>query len=150
MRKIERIIWHCSATLEGRDYTVEDIRRWHLARGKKDIGYHFVIYRDGTVAKGRPVEQAGAHVHGLNATSIGICYIGGLIQGSRRTLARDTRTSRQKASLWRLTAELLAQYPGATVHGHNEFSAKDCPCFCVATEWAKVAPTVVLGPGWSA
>lgn len=61
MRKITEIIVHCSATPEGKDYTVHDIDRWHRARGFKCIGYHYVIYRDGSIHNGRPVEQTGAH-----------------------------------------------------------------------------------------
>ena len=44
MRKIDKIIVHCTATPEGRHTTVEDVRRWHLDRGWSDIGYHFLIY----------------------------------------------------------------------------------------------------------
>ena len=43
MRRITEIIIHCSATPEGKDFTVDDIRRWHLARNFADIGYHYVI-----------------------------------------------------------------------------------------------------------
>ena len=46
MRKIDKIIVHCTATPEGRHTTVEDVRRWHLDRGWSDIGYHFLIYLD--------------------------------------------------------------------------------------------------------
>ena len=77
MRKITQIIIHCSATPEGKDYTVADIDRWHKARGFKMIGYHYVIYRDGSIHTGRPLEMVGAHCKGHNAHSIGICYIGG-------------------------------------------------------------------------
>ena len=57
MREIKSIILHCSATPEGKDFTVTDITRWHKERGFRTIGYHYVVYRDGTVHKGRPVEQ---------------------------------------------------------------------------------------------
>ncbi len=76
MRQITEIILHCSDTVEGRDYTVEDIDRWHKNRGWRSIGYHYVIYRDGTVHEGRPLKQIGAHCKGHNYHSIGICYIG--------------------------------------------------------------------------
>lgn len=78
MRKIKEIIIHCSATREGRDYTVADIDRWHRERGFFCIGYHFVIYRDGSIHVGRSVEEVGAHCKGHNTVSIGVCYIGGL------------------------------------------------------------------------
>ena len=48
MRTINEIIVHCTATPDGKDYTVEDITRWHKERGFKTIGYHYVVYRDGS------------------------------------------------------------------------------------------------------
>lgn len=133
MRKINSIIIHCSATAEGKDYTVADIDRWHKSRGWKCIGYHYVIYRDGSVHTGRPVEQIGAHCAGHNANSIGICYIGGL--SSDNKTPKDTRTPAQIKALRDLVGELKKKYPGATVHGHNEFAAKACPCFDVKAEF---------------
>lgn len=126
-RRITEIIIHCSATPEGKDYTAADIRRWHLARGFADIGYHRVIYRDGTVVTGRPIRQIGAHCTGHNSQSIGICYIGGL-KADGATPA-DTRTPAQRAALRNLVATLKAEYPAATIHGHREFANKACPCF---------------------
>ena len=96
MRSIDKIIVHCSATREGQHVTVQQIRQWHLQRNFADIGYHYVIYLDGTVHKGRPLEKAGAHCKGYNAHSIGICYIGGL---DRQGKPKDTRTAAQKAAL---------------------------------------------------
>ncbi|MBD5252739.1 MAG: N-acetylmuramoyl-L-alanine amidase [Barnesiella sp.] len=130
MRKINKLIVHCSATAEGRDYTVAQIREWHVkGNGWRDIGYHYVIYRDGTVHTGRPVEQIGAHTTGQNANSIGICYIGGYAADGKTP--KDTRTDAQRIALRRLVKELKEKYPGATVHGHNEFANKACPCFDV-------------------
>lgn len=128
MRKITKIILHCSATPEGKDYSVAQIRDWHVrGNGWNDIGYHYVIYRDGTIHKGRPVEQAGAHTKGHNANSIGICYIGGCTADGNTP--KDTRTPEQTRSMHELVAQLQQQYPGATVHCHNEFANKACPSF---------------------
>ena len=132
MRKITKIIVHCSATLEGRDYTVADIDRWHKQRGWKGIGYHYVIYRDGSIHTGRKIEEIGAHCTGQNADSIGICYIGGVATDGKTP--KDTRTPAQKAALRSLINELKAKFPGITVHGHREFADKACPCFDVKTE----------------
>ena len=41
----------------------------------------------------------------------------------------------QKAALKALIEQLKEEYPEATVHGHNEFAAKDCPCFDVKEEF---------------
>ena len=91
MREIKSIILHCSATPEGKDFTVADITRWHKERGFRTIGYHYVVYRDGTVHKGRPVEQIGAHCEGHNKDSISVCYIGGLMADGKTP--KDTRTA---------------------------------------------------------
>ena len=132
MRHINEIIIHCSATPEAGVYTVADIDRWHKARGWRGIGYHYVIYRDGSVHAGRPVEQIGAHCTGHNANSIGICYIGGVAADGKTP--KDTRTPAQRIALRELVEELRAKYPGATVHGHREFAPKACPSFDVQTE----------------
>lgn len=129
MRTINKIIIHCSATPEGRNVTIDDIDAWHRQRGFKCIGYHYVIYLDGSIHNGRPLEMVGAHCKGHNANSIGICYIGGCTADGA---PGDTRTTRQKASLKALIEQLRRRYPSATIHGHNEFCAKACPCFNVA------------------
>lgn len=129
MRKIDKIILHCAATPEGKDYTVAQIDAWHRSRGFNGIGYHYVVYRDGSVHVGRSVEKAGAHCTGQNANSIGVCYIGGCAADGKTP--KDTRTAAQRAALEKLVKELLRQYPGATVHGHNEFANKACPSFNV-------------------
>jgi len=132
MRTISKIIIHCSATPEGRDFSVADIDRWHKARGFRKIGYHYVIYRDGTIHQGRKESEIGAHTLGQNAHSIGVCYIGGLDSEGK---AKDTRTLEQKSALVNLIKRLHLRYPQASVHGHREFARKACPCFDAATEY---------------
>ena len=133
MRAINKIILHCSATPEGRHTTVEDIRLWHKQRGWSDIGYHYVVYLDGTVHEGRPIERSGAHVFGLNKNSIGICYVGGVDKNNLK--AKDTRTPEQIMALDLLLGSLLDDFKGATLHGHNEFANKACPSFDVQDEY---------------
>ena len=146
MRKIDLIVIHCSATKEGKDYTVGDITRWHKQRGFRTIGYHWVVYLDGSVHAGRPEHEVGAHVKGHNSHSIGICYVGGLsadADGQRGGQPKDTRTEAQKASLRKLVLEVLRRYPGCRIVGHRDLSPdrnadgritpdewlKACPCF---------------------
>lgn len=137
MRKINRIIIHCSATPEGRDVKTSTIKKWHVdpkpkGNGWSDIGYHYVIEMDGTVVHGRPIKKAGAHVSGHNADSIGVCYIGGMDKEMKK--AKDTRTTEQRIALKSLIRTLTAIYEGATVHGHNEYANKACPSFNVQQE----------------
>ena len=70
MRKITEIIIHCTATRPDAECTVESIRRYHRSLGWHDIGYHYVIYPDGSVHSGRPVEQAGAHCPASTTTAV--------------------------------------------------------------------------------
>lgn len=132
-RNITEIIVHCSATPEGQNYTVDDIRRWHKQQGWSDIGYHYVIYRDGSVHDGRDVNLAGAHCTNHNRYSIGVCYIGGVAKDGKT--AKDTRTEEQKEALIRFLKELKVLYPKATIHGHRDFSSKACPSFDAYKEY---------------
>ena len=136
MRSINEIIVHCSATPEGKGFTVADIDRWHRARGFDGIGYHYVVYLDGTVQAGRAIERAGAHCHKHNAHSIGVCYIGGVAKDGRTP--KDTRTDKQKAALVRLLTKLRQQFPTARIHGHRDFAAKACPSFDATTEYKSI------------
>ncbi len=133
MREINEIIIHCSATPEGRDYTVADIDRWHRERGFARIGYHYVVYRDGSIHQGRYLAEVGAHCVGHNATSIGICYIGGI---DAKGKPKDTRTAAQREAMAVLVKNLHRHWPAATIHGHCEFAAKACPSFDVGA-WIK-------------
>lgn len=130
-RRIDEIIVHCTATREGVDVRVEDIRKWHRAQGWSDIGYHYVVGLDGVIEAGRDVDIAGAHCQGHNARSIGVVYVGGLAADGRTP--KDTRTEAQKESLVTLLSWLMMIYPNAMVHGHNEFANKACPCYRVRT-----------------
>ena len=130
MRTIKEIIIHCSATPEGKPFTVQDITAWHKSRGFRTIGYHFVIYLDGSIHNGRPLQEVGAHCKGHNAQSIGICYIGGCAPNG--ITPKDTRTAEQSYALRNLLKELKAKFPDATIHGHREFANKACPSFDVS------------------
>jgi len=133
MRKITEIIVHCSATPEGRHHTVGDIRAWHKQRGFKDIGYHYVVYLDGSIHAGRSEAVVGAHCTGHNKCSIGVCYIGGMTKDMKA--AKDTRTEAQKKALVQLLKQLKKKYPGARIYGHRNFAAKACPSFDAKKEY---------------
>lgn len=136
MRTINEIIVHCTATPEGKDFKAKDIDRWHRERGWKKIGYHYVIDLDGTIEKGRGENEVGAHCSGRNAHSIGVVYVGGLAKDGKTP--KDTRTEAQKEALWKILISLIIKYPDATIHGHNEFSSKACPCFSVKEEYKDI------------
>lgn len=99
------------------------------------IGYHYVIRRDGNIEVGRPADMIGAHTSGQNSYSLGICYEGGLNETGK---AADTRTPEQKATLLALLKHHKTLYPNATIHGHNEFARKACPCFDAHAEYSQL------------
>lgn len=139
-RIINKIIVHCSATREGFDYTVSDITKWHKQRGFSTIGYHYVIYRDGSINTGRDVNVSGAHCEGHNSHSVGVCYIGGLEnrlnpKTGKYDIPKDTRTAAQKASLLKLLRQLRSLYPSAKIRGHRDFANKACPSFDATKEY---------------
>lgn len=135
-RNIKELIVHCSATPEGKDYSVDTIRQWHLQRGFSDIGYHYVIYRDGSIHIGRDESIIGAHCTGHNSYSIGICYIGGCASDGKTP--KDTRTTEQKQSLVKLLKELKTKYPQASIHSHKDFTNKACPSFDATKEYSSI------------
>ncbi len=119
----KRITIHCSDTPDGKKVSVDEIRAWHRARGWLDIGYSFVLYPDGKVAIGRPVNVQGAHVSGENENNIGICLNG-----------RNRYSAEQFDALKLLLERLTKQFNIATdqIFGHYEFASakkqgKTCP-----------------------
>lgn len=136
MREINEIIIHCAATPEDKHFTVEDIDKWHKDRGFKSIGYHYVIYLNGAIHKGREEKEIGAHCVKHNKNSIGICYIGGVDSDGKTP--KDTRTELQKESLLYLLKDLKKRYPEAVICGHNNFAKKACPSFNVNEEYKDI------------
>ena len=135
-RSITEIIVHCTATKEGQDVTTSQIDAWHRQRGFRCIGYHWVIYRDGSVHAGRNVDEVGAHCTNHNAHSIGVCYVGGLASDAKTP--KDTRTLAQKAALLDLIRRLKRIYPKAVVHGHRDWANKACPSFDATKEYKDI------------
>lgn len=133
MRDIKKIIVHCTATPEGREVTVHDIDQWHREAGYKGIGYHYVVYLDGSLHIGRDEAYVGAHCVGHNSDSIGVCYVGGMDKEMKN--AKDTRTKAQKETLITLLSTLKAKYSEAVIYGHRDFSSKACPSFDAKEEY---------------
>lgn len=122
MRDIKLHVIHCSDTPDNRDVDAATIRVWHVdGNGWDDIGYHYVIRRDGTIEEGRPTEVVGAHCPKVNRHSIGTCLVG-----------RNNFTEAQYIALEELHARLESQFSGIGMAGHHDYdSTKTCPNFNV-------------------
>lgn len=132
---VKFIAIHCSASQAKANLTVSDIRKMHLKRGMVDIGYHYVITRNGEIQTGRSLDQIGAHTMGYNSQSVGICMVGGIDSKGK---PEDNFTLDQYVALAELIIQLKEKFPDAVVQGHRDFPnvAKDCPCFDVKS-WYK-------------
>lgn len=134
MRPIDMIVIHQTDTPTG---TLESVRRYHMQTlGWSDVGYHYLITRDGKVHKGRANSEVGAHCKGDNATSIGICCVG---KGNALPVGAGYMNQVMWDSLLRLMRQLVSAYsvPISRVVGHRERPSgreqgKTCPGFDVA------------------
>ena len=137
--KTDTIVIHCSATPADMDIGVEKIKHWHTVdNGWDDIGYHYVIKRDGTEEEGRHLMETAAHAKGYNHKSVGICMVGGVTEEDH-TKAENNFTPEQWEALDLLLSKLTARFPKATIIGHNEISSKECPSFNVQ-DWLADKP----------
>jgi N-acetyl-anhydromuramyl-L-alanine amidase AmpD len=112
------------------DIGAKEISEWHKARGFNEIGYHFVIRRDGSRETGRNINAIGAHVVGYNHKSVGVCLVGGM---DRKGKPENNFTKEQWATLLITLRELHEEFPRAVIVGHRDLDAgKACPSFSVS------------------
>lgn len=141
MRSVDTIVIHCTAHPDAKSWPigVTDIRRDHTApppggRGWNDVGYHYVIRRNGEIECGRMESVQGAHCPPVNERSIGVAWVG---------LTKPT--TQQRASLVKLTRELMQRYGVELdrVLGHIEADpdcGKACPVLNMGTFRAELLP----------
>jgi hypothetical protein len=144
-KPVDTIFVHCSATRpdwmaeKTLDEKTKEITRWHRGRGFGAIGYHWIIDRNGQIAKGRPEETTGAHVANHNTGSIGICLIGGHGSNESDPFSKNY-TTEQEAALRKLIEEIKGRTKIKAIRGHNEVAAKACPGFNVSRWLSSKAP----------
>lgn len=132
------IFVHCTATPANWRHNntsqerVEAIRQMHIHERKwKDIGYHWLIDRDGTILPGRPETVIGAHVEGHNRGTLGVSLFGGQTSRTQDPFLKNY-TLKQETALLRLLADIKSRTKIAWVKGHNQVDdGKACPGFWV-------------------
>lgn len=137
IEEVKYIVIHCAATPPSQDVGVEEIRMWHLRRGWFDVGYHWIIKRDGTIEDGRPHDRPGAHARGFNHISLGICLVGGVDESNN---PEDNFTDDQWDALAGLVKGLKVGNPDAEVLGHRDLPNvnKACPSFDARAWYANI------------
>ena len=129
MRKINKIILHCSLSDVPAHDDIAIIDQWHKERGWKGVlhngkriycGYHYFLTSNGKLQYGRPIGDAGAHCRGHNHDSIGICLHG-----------KDRFHPAQFGTLRKLLESLDFALRIKDVYGHCDFDSKKpfCPGF---------------------
>lgn len=137
MRLINEIIVHCAFTKPSMDIGVDWIRKIHVDQnGWKDVGYHYIIKRNGEIDHGRPVSEIGAHCKGHNRYSIGICLVGGMSESGD---SEDNFTEAQINRLKQVVTDLKSRFIDIKkVSGHCDYANKACPCFNVNEKLAEL------------
>lgn len=137
--QVQFLVVHCSATPANRDIGVAEVRAMHKKQGWRDVGYHYVIRRDGRVEKGRPDSEPGAHVQGYNSKSLGVCLVGGVKPDMS---AECNFTAEQFRALRTLLNNLKVTHPHAQVCGHRDLSPdRNHDGRITPTEWMKECPS---------
>jgi N-acetylmuramoyl-L-alanine amidase len=123
VRAVEFIVLHCTGA--SANQSTDSIKKhWSEVLKWKTMGYHYLVSVDGSFEQLLPIEKTSNGVKGVNATSIHICYKGGLG-------GVDTRTEPQKETLEMLVKQMKAKFPDAEIKGHRDFPnvKKYCPSF---------------------
>jgi len=133
--KTDTIVIHCAATKPSMDIGYDEIRKWHVEdNGWDDVGYHYIIKRDGTLQTGRDESMVGSHARQVNGTSLGICLVGGVDDNNDW---ENNFNDEQFETLKTIVLKLKDKYQIEKIIGHYEVDdVKKCPSFDV-TEWKK-------------
>ena len=145
-REITTVVWHWTAHYTNQGHIgSEQIDAGHRRRNPpfKEIGYHFIVKRDGSLQVGRNVNKTGAHVGGFNARSIGISFVAGYKCSSDKyngtpphsEVGVESITSAQHKTFETFMSAFYKVFPGGCAWGHVDFprnSGKVDPGFDVA------------------
>lgn len=148
MAVLKYLAVHCTATPEGREVSVDEIRHWHTdpvskgGRGWKQVGYTDMVHLDGKIERlvdnnedsnVDPWEITNG-VAGKNSVSRHIVYVGGVERDGKTP--KDTRTPQQLKAMEEYVKDFHRRFPSVRIVGHNELAAKACPSFNVQ-EWLR-------------
>lgn len=104
---------------------LRQIQSFHMfTNGWCDIGYNYLISRDGRVWRGRGATTVGAHVSNNNTGNIGISFMG--------TYTSTAPTATQQCQAAKLLRRLSMDFGGVDlnrtdVKGHRQYGGTVCP-----------------------
>jgi len=125
-REVTEVVTHWTETHTNKNIGSEEINKYHIAAGLDGIGYHYVIRRDGSLQRGRPLNIEGQHSPNNNhdKRSIGIVFVGGInvpseTPNSENFLSAQSLTRSQINTFDHFCRATYNILPGAQIVGHS-------------------------------
>lgn len=140
-RSIKMIVIHQTGSSLAAHDNIETIREWHTMRGfvgadgvtgtHDDVGYHYVILKNGAVKRGRDEDTVGAHTKGYNTPSLGVCLCG--LGGAKNKEGKEIEhpTEAQKKALEILLIDICSRHDleKKDILPHSDLGKTECPGF---------------------
>lgn len=149
-RELTGAVIHWSRSHSDQFLTATDIHLRHIELAKRQlgnnysrfakeagIGWHYVIQRDGTIQRGRPISKSGLTGTAWAKRAIHIGFIAGYnspvgTPNFEQTLSSASITEKQWESFELTLKTIYKVYPGMSVVGHNDVNpTSSCPGFNV-------------------
>ena len=131
-REVTEVVVHWTETHTDKNIGSEEINNYHVDLGLNGIGYHYVIRRDGSLQRGRPVNIQGQHapINNHDQRSIGLVFVGGINVPSgtpnpENFLSAQTLTRSQINTFDHFCRAFYAVFPGGQIVGHSEIDADE-------------------------
>ena len=121
-RKFGAVVVHWTETATNKNIGSEEINDWHLAAGIPGISYHYVIRRDGSLQRGRPVNLEGDNGAGQ---SLDIVFVGGInaptgTPNQENFISARSLTRSQFNTFDHFCRAVFNTYPAMSFFGHSE------------------------------
>jgi len=105
--------------------TVESIHAYNRdSRGWAGIGYHYIIYPDGSIHRGRPESMRGSHAGNANDWALGVCVVGDYTNTPPSDAALHALT---RLLAWLAVRHDWAWSSARTLSGHRDWMSTACP-----------------------
>ena len=131
-REVTEVVVHWTETHTDKNIGSEEINKYHVDLGLNGIGYHYVIRRDGSLQRGRPVNIQGQHapINNHDQRSIGLVFVGGINVPSgtpnpENFLSAQSLTRSQINTFDHFCRAFYAVFPGGQIVGHSEIDADE-------------------------
>lgn len=129
-REVTEVVVHWTETPTNKNIGAEELNKIHLESGLKGIGYHYVIRRDGSLQRGRPINIQGDHalLNNHDERSIGIVFVGGINAPSgtpnlENFISVQSLTRSQFNTFDHFCRSFYSRFPGGQILGHNDIDS---------------------------